>query len=79
LISIAPPVNHFDFDSVIPPKAPWLIVQGTEDEVVPAKEVFDWFSKQTFPHKMLVFENTTHFFHGRLLELRERVAGQLVR
>ncbi|MGE3920931.1 MAG: alpha/beta hydrolase [Gammaproteobacteria bacterium] len=55
LISIAPPVNHFDFDSVIPPKAPWLIVQGTEDEVVPAKEVFDCFSKQTFPHKMLVF------------------------
>lgn len=70
LITIAPPVHHYDYREFNPSPNPWLIVQGDADEVVPFSCVMD-FSKQSSPVVPVIeFANTGHFFHGKLLELK---------
>jgi hypothetical protein len=70
LLTVAPAVEHFDFDNIDYPKCPWLVIQGTADEVVPAELVFAWIDKQQNPPKLIKYEETGHFFHGRLTDLK---------
>ena len=70
LISIAPPVGKWDFAAFDTPRMPWTIVQGELDEVVEPQAVYD-FAAATFPTPALIrIPDATHFFHGKLLELR---------
>ncbi|HHM04409.1 MAG TPA: alpha/beta fold hydrolase [Gammaproteobacteria bacterium] len=78
LITVAPPINLFDFSTLEPPGCPWLVVQGTDDELVPAKAVLRW-SARTYPAPEVAFmDGACHYFHRRLQDLRtlveERVA-----
>ncbi len=70
LVTIAPQVSRFKGDDLARVTCPWLLVQGEQDEVVSAEEVFAWI--ETLPHKPEVIRMPTagHFFHGQLLELR---------
>lgn len=77
LFSIAPPVHHFAFDD-LKPLCPWVIIQGTQDEVVPHNLVIDWYNAMSLKlekpyHKLILMEDTTHFFHGRLNELKSEI------
>lgn len=70
LISIAPAVQNYNYAEFQPAPNPWLIVQGEEDEVVPPQLVFD-FAAQSQPEIPVIrFAETTHFFHGKLIELK---------
>jgi len=74
LITIAPPVNHFDFTKKPLPDASWLVIQGDSDEIVPPEQVFNWVDEQVNsnnPPKLIKVSGVGHFFHGRLLELRD--------
>lgn len=71
LISIAPPVNHFNFHNTNTIACPWLVVVAEEDEVVPLNEIKLWLEKNTVPVQTIFFPETSHFFHGKLGELRE--------
>ncbi|TAL64788.1 MAG: hypothetical protein EPN84_02770 [Legionella sp.] len=73
LISIAPPVHHYDYHEFQPDPKPWLIVQGNDDEVVPANLVIDFAKEATPPIKLIPFAKTTHFFHGKLVELKDQL------
>ncbi|WP_115711155.1 alpha/beta hydrolase [Legionella sainthelensi] len=82
LISIAPPIHHYNYHEFNPAPFPWIIVQGEEDEVVPPALVFD-FAAQLDPEVPVIrFANTSHFFHGKLIELktklREYITAQVV-
>lgn len=70
LLLIAPPVHHYPFVELDLP-TDTLVIQGDADEVVPADEVFDWASQQAL--KIIRFEGCSHFFHGRLPELRQSI------
>ena len=70
LISIAPPVDRFEFFSVQHPNCPWLVVQGDEDEVVALEDVKCWIEDLDPPPEFLVMEMAGHFFHRRLMDLR---------
>ena len=70
LISIAPPVDRFEFSSVQHPECPWLVVQGDEDEVVALEDVKCWIEDLDPPPEFLVMEMAGHFFHRRLMDLR---------
>lgn len=73
LITIAPPVHHYDYSLPLSPQTPWIVVQGDNDEVVPVADVLA-FVKQRNPSPQLeYFKETGHFFHGKLLELRTRM------
>ena len=77
LISIAPPIERFDYESFQPAPSPWMIIQGLQDEVVEPDGVLE-FAKQHSPKlEMLTFEETGHFFHGKLVELKNRLIDML--
>ena len=71
LISIAPPVRRsWDFDSLVPPTCPWLVIQGEADEVVDPQAVFDWIDTMRDPPDLVRMPDTGHFFHRKLMDLR---------
>lgn len=70
LITVAPPVHHYNYREFSPAPKSWVIFQGDLDEVVPLNLVLD-FAKESSPAlKVYRFSETTHFFHGKLLELK---------
>lgn len=80
LISIAPPVARMS--SLLgnaSPACPWLLVQGTADEVVPAADVEAWARGRTPPPDLVLLPDVDHFFHGRLTLLRDTIVSRVVR
>lgn len=72
LISIAPAVHLYDYAEFSPEPTPWIVVQGDEDEVVPVAMVENFFA-QTNALPILMFAKTSHFFHGQLIGLKQRL------
>jgi len=77
LITIAPPVNLYDFGDLVPPACPWLLIQGTDDEVVPYKEVAKW-AARLYPAPQTVYlDGVGHYFHGKLNTLQDTITDSL--
>ena len=74
LISVAPAISRFASGLDSQPACPWLIVQGDQDELVDVDETVEWVDGLEPGPELLVIPEGEHFFHGRLLELREAVA-----
>lgn len=70
LISVAPPVGGYEFSEMDRPDCAWMVIHGDEDEVVSADAVIDWAKTQEPPPDLIVMEQTGHFFHRRLMDLR---------
>ena len=70
LITIAPPVDRYEFSKLQHPECPWLVVQGDEDEVVALEDVACWLEDLDPQPEFLVMEQADHFFHRRLMDLR---------
>ena len=77
LITVAPAVNLYNLDDYRPVNCPWLLIQGTDDEIVPVEAVENWISTLKPRPELQLLENTGHFFHGKLIELRERIEEHL--
>jgi alpha/beta superfamily hydrolase len=73
LISVAPAVSRFADDALTQPDCPWLIVQGDQDELVDIDETIAWVNELDPGPRLEVFPDTEHFFHGKLIELRNAV------
>lgn len=74
LVSVAPAISRFASGLSSQPQCPWLIVQGDEDELVDIDETIDWFNGLAPGPELLVMKGAEHFFHGRLIDLREEVS-----
>jgi alpha/beta superfamily hydrolase len=70
LITIAPPVERYGFEELLPPNCPWLVVQGDEDDVVSADAVSAWAKSLDQSPDLVIMEGAGHFFHRRLMDLR---------
>lgn len=70
LVLVGPAVKRFAMDTV---PADTIVVHGEADEVVPLADVFDWARPQSLP--VVVFPGCSHFFHGRLPQLRDTIVG----
>ena len=75
LVSVAPAISRFASGLDRQPRCPWLVIQGDEDELVDVDETIDWFNHLDPGPELLVMEGAEHFFHGRLVDLREAVAN----
>jgi len=73
LISLAPPVGRWDFDPIQLPACPWLVIQPEADEVVDAAAVIAWAERLGPRIDLVRLPGASHFFHGRLPELRAAV------
>ncbi|MGQ9685532.1 MAG: alpha/beta hydrolase [Thiobacillaceae bacterium] len=72
LILVGPAVSLYDFG---PPAVPTEIVHGEADELIPLDSVADYAGRHRIP--LHVIAGAGHFFHGRLLELRQAVRSIL--
>jgi alpha/beta superfamily hydrolase len=70
LVTVAPPVQRFDFATLAVPHCPWLVLQGDADELVDHERVLAWTKSVSPPPEVRLFAGGEHFFHGRLTEMR---------
>ena len=70
LVSVAPAVSRFATGMNRQPACPWLIVHGDKDELVRVQDTIERVRTLAREPVLEVFEDTGHFFHGRLLRLR---------
>mgnify|MGYP003952126869 CR=1 FL=1 len=77
LVTIAPPTHHFPLAELTSITCPWLIVMGEDDEIVPLQAVKDFVSASDAAITLITLPETTHFFHGQLLVLRDHVIAWL--
>ena len=74
LISVAPAITRFASGLASQPECPWLIVQGDQDELVDIEETVTWVDGLDPGPELLIIPGAEHFFHGRLVELRDAVS-----
>lgn len=73
LVSVAPAVSRFAQGLDSQPQCPWLIVQGDQDELVDVDDTLEWVNGLEPGPELIVMDGAEHFFHGRLLDLRDAV------
>jgi alpha/beta superfamily hydrolase len=73
LLLVAPPVAMFDFPAQGGVQIPWLVIQGSADEVVDPERVRSWVQQQANAPTFCWLEEAGHFFHRRLIDLREQI------
>lgn len=78
LISVAPAIVRFASGLESQPACPWLIIQGDQDELVDVEETVKWVDGLNPGPELLIIPGGEHFFHGRLVELREVVSEFVV-
>ena len=71
LITVAPAVHLYDFNEIELPDCDWLLLQGDEDEIVPADEAIAWAENLANAPEIKVMHGAGHFFHGQLSELKD--------
>lgn len=76
LFLVAPPVQYPGFDGLQPP-AGTLVLMGDQDEVVDPEAMRAWANSRQFPCELMVFPGASHFFHGRLTNLKAELAARL--
>lgn len=74
LISVAPAVARFATGLKSQPDCPWLVIQGDQDELVDLEETIKWLNSLEPGPELLIVPGGEHFFHGRLIELRDSVS-----
>jgi alpha/beta superfamily hydrolase len=73
VVAIAPAIYRFARGVVSMPRCPFLVIQGDEDELVDVEETIEWVNGLEPGPDLLVMAGAEHFFHGRLVELRDAV------
>ncbi len=76
LVSVAPSIGHHDFTH-LHPHCPWLVVKAEADELISMPEVDMWLATLSPQPDIISFPETSHFFHGKLIELRQQLAAYL--
>lgn len=79
LFSIAPAVRLNNFDQFITIQCPWVVIQGEQDEIIAPTDVYAWVERM-MPHapiKLFRLPETSHFFHGKLLALRDILVSEI--
>lgn len=72
LLAIAPPIGKYDFSSLNNIENKSIIIQGENDEIIDPNKVYEWAAEEK-NIILIKYENTTHFFHGKLIKLRDNI------
>ncbi|WP_440468349.1 alpha/beta hydrolase [Pseudomonas sp. YH-1] len=75
LFMLAPPVERFDVD--LPERCPLTVIQPEADEVVTPERVYAWSAGLSKPHELIRIPECSHFFHGKLIELKDLIQARL--
>ena len=73
LVTVALPVARIP-DGMALPELPWLLIHGSDDDVVALDALIDWLNDHSPGPALEVITGADHFFHGRLTELKNGVS-----
>ncbi len=73
LVLVAPAVGRVAMPQV---SHDTLVLHGEQDEVIPLTEIFGWARPQHLP--IVVLPEAGHFFHGRLIQLKQIVQHEFL-
>ena len=79
LVSIAPPFGRYFSDAPNPPHpgCPWLAEHSRDDDTVSYQETATILRSYAPPPELVTVDGAGHFFHGRLNDIRDAMAGFL--
>ncbi len=77
LVSIAPPIAWYPFQTFTHIACPWWMIHGDQDEVVSVEPVLTFAKEPPAPLTLEILPGVGHFFHGQLLVLRQRLMNWL--
>lgn len=76
LVTVAPAIERLGTDPAVP-DCPWLLIQGTADELLDAAATARWVASLPRPPQLVMLDGVSHFFHGQLTRLKDVVAQWL--
>lgn len=79
LVTVAPPVERIATDVHEYPSCPWLIIQGSDDELVDCDAVISWVNQLPPGPELAVLDGVDHFFHARLNDLKHTILENALR
>jgi alpha/beta superfamily hydrolase len=77
LIGIAPPLAHYDFESVRRCAKAKFFIQGERDELCPLKEMQQFYARSEEPKELVIIDAADHLFDGKTSEAGEAVEDLL--
>jgi alpha/beta superfamily hydrolase len=77
LIGIAPPVNRYDFEAVKQSPKPKFIIQGEADELIPLKDVREFYAQLADPKELVEIDRANHLFDGQVSEVGDAIEDLL--
>jgi len=77
LIGIAPPVNQYDFGIVKRSTKPKFIVHGEADELIPLKQIREFYAQLADPKELVEIDRANHLFDGQASEVGDALEDLL--
>ncbi|MEZ0121939.1 MAG: alpha/beta hydrolase [Candidatus Reddybacter sp.] len=77
MILIAPPVMRYSYATTGAFTCPVTVVLGGQDELVETESVLSWLESLDSPVEQILIPEASHFFHGQLHTLREKLDSVL--
>ena len=72
LLLIGAAVAHYPVPApYVPDIRKTLFIHGADDEVIELAKPLQWCGEQSLP--LIVIPQSSHFFHGKLIELRDAI------
>jgi alpha/beta superfamily hydrolase len=77
LIGIAPPVNRYDFSIAKRSTKPKFIIHGEADELIPLKQVREFYAQLADPKELVEIDRANHLFDGQVAEVADALEDLL--
>ena len=77
LIGIAPPVNRYDFTAMKRSAKPKFIIHGEADELIPLKQVREFYAQLADPKELVEIDRANHLFDGQVGEVADALEDLL--
>ena len=77
LIGIAPPVNRYDFEAVKTSTKPKFVIAGEADELIPLKQVREFYAQLADPKELVEIDRANHLFDGQVAEVADALEDLL--
>jgi alpha/beta superfamily hydrolase len=77
LIGVSPPVDRYDFDAVKRSPKPKFIIHGEADELIPLKQVREFYAQLADPKELVEIDRANHLFDGQVGEVADAIEDLL--
>jgi uncharacterized protein len=77
LIGIAPPVDRYDYATVIASTKPKFIIHGELDELIPLRAVRGFYAQLADPKELIEIDRANHLFDGQAAEVGDTLEDLL--